>query len=267
MSKYYGRGSSYDVQAKYIDRDKNVWATDVCDYTSDCKEKMPGILRRVYRPGWGDQIYRYVQNKSNSAFAVGDVISFVAPVSIDNITSGTVSSITTSGLTANEYQYDILFCGDDAGAAGAAPEGEYSIILSNTTTVVYIDPDLPFTAAPAANDDFKVITYCHVTDAAAADTQQEFAGVAVSTIPDNYWGWVQAAGLCDNVTGTTTNAQTDLASCIAGTKVLAESSTSAVNLLIAAKRGASAADTVATKWMAELKGNTCGFGSNQFVTV
>jgi len=260
MSKYYGNG------AQYIDRDVQVWSTAITDYTSDMKE-YPGILRRVYRPGWGDQIYRYVQNKSDSAFAKGDCVSFVAPVAISNITSGTTISITTSGLTANEYQYDILYCTDDAGGAGAAPEGEFSIILRNTTDTIYIDPDLPFSAAPAANDDFQIITYCHVTDAAGSDTQQEFAGVAVSAIPDNYWGWVQCAGLCDYVSGTATNAQADLSSCILGTKVLAESSSSAVNLLVAITRGVENADTVATNWLAEIKGNTSGFGPNQMVSV
>jgi len=251
---------------QFTDLDRGAWNTEILSYSLARLEE-PGILRRIHRPGWGNQIYRYVQNKSNSAFAVGDSVSFVAPVAITPSANTSLVEVVTTGLTANEYQFDIFYVTDNASGAGAAPEGEFSIITQNSATILSLDADQPMTVAVTSSDTAVVITYCHVVDSAANDTQQEFAGVCVSAIPDDYWGWVLVTGLCPNVTGTADNAHADLASCILGTKVLAESSTSAVNLLVAVKRGAEAADTNATKWLAEIKGNACGYGANQMVTV
>jgi len=258
MSKYYGTG------ALYIDRDANIWKCQVVDYHSTPMAE-PGILRRVFRPGWGDQLYRYVQNKSNSAFAKGDCVSFVAPVAITPSANTSLVEVVTTGLTINEYQYDIFYVTDNASGAGAAPEGEFSIITQNSATIISLDADLPMTAAVTSSDTCVIITYCHVVDSADGDAQVEFAGVAVSAIPDDYWGWVQCAGLCDYVTGTASNALADLAAAQMGVAVLIASSSDTLEKLVAAKRGASKSDTVATKWMAELKGNAAGFGGNQVV--
>ena len=194
-------------------------------------------------------------------------MAFVAPVSAGTVTAGTVNSITTSGLTANEYQYDHIICTLDNPSGGAAPEGEDSYIVSHSATLITLDPDLPFTAAVAASDTFNIYTRCHVIAIASGDEQAEFAGVIqAASLLDNYWGWVQVTGLCPYVALPATTAIANLSAMIAGTATLTISSSSAVNLLCAIFMGGRLNTTDRLFGMAELKGNLNGFGALQMVT-
>ena len=125
-------------------------------------------------------MFVYARCDQSGGCAAGQLQSYVANTAINNITSGTTTSITTSGLTADLLVDGILYCIDDAGGAGAAPEGEKGRVVENTTTVVTIDSDDAFSAAPAANDDFQVHLPFAVDDSADGDFAHQVAGVAMA---------------------------------------------------------------------------------------
>lgn len=166
------------------------------------KEYQPGQYSMVWDPLYGYRIFKLMKNLSNSAFAAGDLVSYVNPASVGTITAGSKLSITTSGLTADDLEYQKIVCMDDAGAAGGAPEGEASLCIANSTTLITLHPDYPFSAAIAASDTAQVIYANGLEDAAGGDLRgpgyftDSVAGVVMSAVPDNSWGWVLQKGFC-----------------------------------------------------------------------
>ena len=151
---------------------------------------------RVYydeHPQFGARGFQYV--RFDVATTAGDVSSYRANVNVDNITSGTTTTITTSGLTADILVDGIIYCVDDNGGAGAAPEGEKALVVANTTTVITIDSKDAFSAAPAANDDFDVILPWAVNDSSNGDAAGIVAGVAMADQAQYDYGWVQFYGI------------------------------------------------------------------------
>jgi hypothetical protein len=120
-----------------------------------------------------------------------------ANVSVANITSGSTVKAVTTGLTASEHDGKLCYVLDDAGGAGAAPEGEIGIIGSNTTTTINLDPNRPLSAALAVNDDLVLIANWQGEDAADGDLAHTVLGVAMGTsgISDNGYGWVHRLGV------------------------------------------------------------------------
>ena len=118
----------------------------------------PGIERKIITP-FGPAIVRYGRATQSGGVTRGELTKYKANVTLDNITSGSTTTIVTTGLTANAHDGDVLWCFDNNDSAGAAPEGEVAPIVSNSTTTVYLDPDNPFTVAAAANDDFRVVSF------------------------------------------------------------------------------------------------------------
>lgn len=174
------------------------WATTLDASDSTAKEVL-GSIREDQHPVFGLRKFIYVRFHQSGGVAAGELQSFLAPVSVANITSGTTTSITTSGLTADLYVGGLLQCIDDAGAAGAAPEGEKALITKNTTTVITIDADDAFSAAPAANDDFEIVLPFAVVDSDDTDYSYEVAGVTMAAHDQYNYGWVQFYGLHPSV--------------------------------------------------------------------
>ena len=121
----------------------------------------------------------------------------VKSTSVANITSGTTKSFVTSGLTANRHNGMISYVLDTAAVAGAAPEGESSIVASNTATVVTLEPDYAYSVALAVNDDIELMSTYQVEDAADGDEAWTVAGIVmgIDGISDGNYGWIHVEGV------------------------------------------------------------------------
>ena len=143
---------------------------------------------------YGPCRFRWVCNRSGSPMPLGTLATFYS-LTVTNLDSGAIGSVTKAAtFEAAEQTHNLVVVADDAGGAGAAPEGEARYIIRNTAATLYVQPD--FTVAPAINDDLEIISDCMVVDAQAGDDRSEVAGVVVSPdgIPDNYWGWLAFTG-------------------------------------------------------------------------
>jgi hypothetical protein len=164
------------------------------------KKYTPGQYAHTYDPLWGYRIFKLVKNLSNATIAKGDLMSYVAAASVGTVTDGSKTSITTSGMTANDFEWQMVTVADDAGGAGAAPEGESSLVIGNTTTHIELHPDYAFTAAVAASDSVYVVYINGVEDATAGDERGfghgsvGVAGVAYGAAADNEWFWILQRG-------------------------------------------------------------------------
>lgn len=160
----------------------------------------PGTIG-ILIDAFGPRIVQYIKNKRGSALALAALASKVANVSVANITSGTTTSATTTGLTALAHDGKLCYVLDNDDSAGAAPEGETSVVTSNTTTVIKVEPSYPFSVALAANDDLTLISNWQATAAADGDLGHNVLGVCVGNagISDTQYGWVQKEGFCPRV--------------------------------------------------------------------
>jgi hypothetical protein len=98
---------------------------------------------------------------------------------------------------------DLICILDDAGAAGADPEGDVRTIGDNTTDALYLDPhEVDFSAAPAAGDTGVVKRIWRGRDAENDDGSDSGAkavmlGILRADITTDYYGLVLVWGLCD----------------------------------------------------------------------
>ena len=190
----------------------------------------------------GPCYFAWVCNRSGSTLAQGALVKW-QQTTITNIDSGAVGSITKAAeFTADELRGDLLICTDDAGGAGAAPEGEGRVITRNTANTCYVQPD--FSAAPAANDDFVIRSQSKVVASAIGDNRAEVAGVVLRSdgIADNYWGWILTMGRCAVLGKATTAIAADVM-LIADTGRVTVSSTSADGVGVGYSLSALAADS------------------------
>lgn len=156
-------------------------------FVSSIMHGSKGLYKDLFN--YGDSYFRWVCNRSGGTLAQGALVSFYG-MQVPNIDSGSVSSITEAGVwEAGEQVGNLVYILDDAGAAGAAPEGESRYIVKNTANIIYVQPD--FTVAPAVGDAIRIISNCNVIAAAIGDDRNMVAGAVVNPdgIPDNYWGW------------------------------------------------------------------------------
>jgi len=160
----------------------------------------PGTLA-ILVDAYGYRIIQYVKNVSDSAYALGELVTKVANTSVANITAGSVRQATTSGLTANDHDGRLCYVLDNDDAAGAAPEGETSVVKNNSATIIDLEQDMPFSVALAANDDLTLISNWQSTDSADGNLAVNVLGVVLGNqgIADNQFGWVQKEGYCPGV--------------------------------------------------------------------
>lgn len=221
-----------------------IWNTTLDSSSSTPLENL-GAIREDYHPVFGHRRFEYVRFDQSGGSDLNQIVSSRANVTITNISSGTTTTITTSGLTANDLVGGLLRCSDDAGGAGAAPEGESGVIVANTTTVITIDSQDAFSVSPAVNDDFIVILPHSVIDSASGDIAANVRGVTMAAQDQYDYGWVQFSGLHPAVAaiaaGTTITAGKSL---IADTNVVTNGSTSAIELRVGFARSALTTDTV-----------------------
>lgn len=189
--------------------------------------------------GFGPRIFRYGQNRSTSTLGLGSLASRVG----DNngaTSAGTLASpfatthVGTSGLTANKHVGSIFYVTDDAGAAGAAPEGESTIVAANTATLINFDRSMPLSTALAASDTASMLGTYNIEASASGDLTWVVFGVVLgsSGIAAANYGWAQSWGMCPNAIATTA-AVTVNKPLIAGTgTVVSGGATSAFNTVI-----------------------------------
>lgn len=221
-----------------------IWNTGL-DSSSSMALELVGAIREDYHPIFGPRRFEYVRFDQSGGADLGQIVSSRANVAINNITAGTTTTITTSALTANDLVGGLLRCIDDAGAAGAAPEGESGVIVANTATLVTIASDDAFSAAAAVNDDFIVILPGSVIDSAAGDVSVNVRGVVMAAQDQYDYGWIQFKGLHPAVNavaaGTTVTVGKSL---IVDTNVVTNGSSSALTLLVGFARSTLTTDTV-----------------------
>jgi hypothetical protein len=198
-------------------------------YTTEnvLKKYTPGQYAYTWDPLWGFRIFKLVKNMNDAAITAGSLQSCKDAASVGTITAGSTTSITTSGLTANDLEYQMITISDDAGAAGAAPEGESSLCIGNTTTVITLHPDYAFTAAVAVSDTASVV-YINATTAAASGDKRGLGtgtagvvGVAMGAAADNEWYWACQKGW---ITAKNTDALAVTNMLIAGTALVQDGS-------------------------------------------
>jgi len=142
---------------------------------------------------FGPRILQYC--KFMNQMVIGELASQPALASAGTITAGTTTSATSSSLTADAHDGKIFYVLDNADAAGAAPEGEMSIVRNNTTTVIALEPNLPLSAAIANADTASLVSVCHAEDSADGDERRDVLGVVVSAeVSANNYGWIHRQG-------------------------------------------------------------------------
>lgn len=182
--------------------------TEDLNSNSTTQKAKPGAYAFML-DAFGPRLFRYGFNVNGSAVISGELMtrdgSALAATSAGTITAGSTTSATTSGLTADQHVGKIFYVTDDAGGAGAAPEGESSIVSANSATLITLDADMPLSAAIAASDTASLISVYTFSDAAADDEAWAVFGVVVGTtgVGDDSYGWVQSWGMCPNVIATT----------------------------------------------------------------
>jgi len=162
----------------------------------------PGTIAIIV-DAFGPRILKYCRNVNGSAITMGELHAYAAgaanvrTTSVANITSGTTTSAVTTGLTANRHDGMICYVLDNNDSAGAAPEGEASIVADNTTTAITLEADYPYSVALAANDDLMLVSNYQVEDAAAGDEAWTVAGVALGRygVANLNYGWYQVEGI------------------------------------------------------------------------
>lgn len=186
----------------------------------------PGTISWV-RDAFGYKMLKYVKNvHASSALAMGSLQEIAADganvvtTTITNITSGSTVHAITSGLTANRHNGMICFVLDTNAVAGAAPEGESSIVASNTTTRIDLEKNYPLSVALAVNDDLELIGTYQAEASVDGDEAWTMQGVVVGKngIDAGKHGWVCFEGI--TVANGTTNAIAEGDPIVAGAAVV-----------------------------------------------
>lgn len=217
--------------------------------TDDQDPKMhPGMTSYVV-DAFGPRVFMYGRNTSGAAQAIGALVSRLADVAVNNITSGTtVSATKAASWTADKMVGCLLQVVDNDDSAGAAPEGEVGVIVSNSAGVVNVDPNRPFTVALAANDDVKTISPgWHWQASAAGDKAQEVKGVVVAKggVSSLYYGWTQVYGIVPTANLKAATGFTDRAAIIADTSAVGPDGGGGWELVIGYNVGGITSDIVA----------------------
>ncbi len=156
---------------------------------------------------FGPRLVQYVQNRSGSAVVQGALLSSLGDTDgkTQITTSGgasanTKTKATTSGLTADAHVGGGIYVLNCTTGAGAAPEGEESLVVANTATVVNVDPNLPFSAVIASGDTINLCGFYNGEASAIGDLASVVLGVVTGKngISAGNYGWVTKQGRCPN---------------------------------------------------------------------
>lgn len=148
----------------------------------------------------GECWFRWGCNRSGTAFTVGQIARKSANLLVTADAAGTTTTMEDgSAFVADEEVGNILYILDNADAAGAAPEGEWGIVVKNTADVLTIQPAL--TVATASSDTGTLVRVGHLGLLGGAIEREETFGITMATtVGDNVWGWFGCKGLLESAT-------------------------------------------------------------------
>ena len=211
---------------------------------------VPGSIYHMVASFGGAKLFMFIRNTSGSAMVTGDMTPYLGgannarSTSAGTLTAGTTLQATTSGLTAENHQGTIFWVTDDNGGAGAAPEGEGTLVKANTATIIDFDPSYPLSSAVAASDTAELISTWQVRDSIAAVECAFVTGVVVGAagIDSLSYGYTQIQGVAP-CTQITTPGITEADSVICDAKVVKDGGGGAAALVVGTCLASSGADT------------------------
>jgi len=228
------------------------WSTQL-NSTSATPLEQRGAVRYTYDPYFGARGFKYLRCDQSGGCTKGQLQSKRANIAITNITAGSTTSFTLAGQVADIYVGGIAVCVDDAGGAGAAPEGESAVITENTTSVFQVDANDAFSVALAANDDLKILLPWAVVDSADGDAAGIVQGVAMADLAQYEWGWFQFLGIHPQVDAIAAGTALIVnESVVANTAVVNDGAADAVDLRIGRLLVELSSDTVVRKAVVDL---------------
>lgn len=163
--------------------------------------------------GIGWRGFRLVRCLEATGMSIRELMARVADVTgTVTATSPEVNSITqlsdTDAFTQDPTLVgDLLVITDDAGAAGAAPEGEFAVISYQDEAnddFLNFDTDFPLSAAPAVGDTYRIRRMWQGDNAADADLNFNILGILPAAFSVGEFGYVLAWGIGQVVRVTTT---------------------------------------------------------------
>lgn len=171
----------------------------------------PGSIT-ILTDAYGTRILKYVKHLDASTMgqlksaASGGTDQRSTSFTLQSGTNNTVQAAIT-GATANRHIGMIFWVQNSTAGTGVAPEAEASIVVSNTATVMKLDPAYPLSATLTATDTVQAIANWQCEAGAAGDQAWVVEGVAVAPggVTAGNYGWVQQEGPCvANSDGTAT---------------------------------------------------------------
>jgi hypothetical protein len=217
------------------------WTSQLDSSSTTALEQL-GVERLDWHPIFGDRKFKYV--KFTESVALGEPVIYQAPVAL-TATAGSTTSVTVAIASVGLYDGYTLSVFDDAGAAGAAPEGQVARVKHNTTTGLEIEADDAFSVAVAVNDVVHVSAPWAVSRTAGGEIARLVAGVALSAQDAADYGWVQTAGGYPSAIAVAAGtALTEGAEVVVGARLVTAIGAGALNLAIGTARHGLASDTV-----------------------
>lgn len=168
----------------------------------DDKEPLTGDPAQVFSTMagflWRERRFRYIQNISGGTLNKDSLVMaddlIVATVTATTNTDATKlvrasGNFITDGIKAGDLAYVL----DDAGGAGAAPEGEFGVVLRVEALTITLQTAL--TAAVTASD---TVNFLRPWTIKASATGQAGAGrlvgIPMANIATGSYGWIQVSG-------------------------------------------------------------------------
>lgn len=203
---------------------------------------MPGAIRKhqatigagPYRnvECHGECVFRWGVNRSGAPILANTIARYYANQAVTASGNGTVSTFVDAGqFTEHEEVGNKLYILDDAGAAGAAPEGQWGVIVANTANILTVQPD--FTVATGTGDTGIIVSDGKLDLLGGAIERRETFGVALVDVADDYWAWWLCFGevTVQVVAGTAITGAIGLIGAAGG--LLDDSSTSGQDIMLA----------------------------------
>jgi len=194
----------------------------------------------------GECWFRWGVNRSGTTFALGEIARRTADLAVTADSDGTTTTINdgTTTFVADEEVGNTVFILNAASGAGAAPEGEWAVIVKNTGGTLTVQP--AFSTAVLDTDTAVVHRLNHLGLLGGAIERYETFGVTIASggVADNTWGWFLAKGMvtAGTLAGEAFAAGEGLIGAAGG--LLDSSSTSAQDLMLARAVSANTGDLV-----------------------
>ena len=156
----------------------------------------------------GFKMFVYGRTQQSGGMTKGQLATRVDAVGANTVglagtvtaATGETNDVTHISDTGNYAAVDdavgkLIIHTDNNSSAGGAPEGEMVVIVSNNLNTAVLDPDYPFTAAPAVSDTYVLYSPFHHDDSANGDFAIGILGIVMGTRSATNYGWLQTYGI------------------------------------------------------------------------